>query len=331
MQFKIQVLVPEASANEIANGVTTNSFLTAQTTASWRGFSMASDISAKCGGATVVFLDPPPPQVQLKDIRVSGELKLTQLGFDVNKFLGGIDKATAAGIRALGLPVQNINVNNVATMPYDIEFTVNCQPHDVRTPPPPAVPTEISIVVDVAVPPVSIDVDPMGAVITRNITSAARALLTGRSIKVPDPDPTHADFSHPLHPRPGMMTITIPNFVIDQVVANLESAWQSFWAKCAPLLNQAIIDLLGKLQIFQKSLALTMYTMPNLITAGGAELSIPPWDEWTPDHAGHAHVVANAGISAVNIGIKGVDITVNGPNFNDPSKRDLMILTFTLS
>ncbi len=87
----IQILIPEATANDQARRVINNSQVAMQGSVNAHGFSLSCEITARCGNTTLAFLDPPATrQVELRHLDLSGAVKLTQLGFSLADFLAGV-------------------------------------------------------------------------------------------------------------------------------------------------------------------------------------------------------------------------------------------------
>jgi hypothetical protein len=286
MQNQIQILIPEATADELTQRVLTNSHVTMQTLFSISGFSVGCEIKANCGSTNVVFLDPPAPkQVELRDLAVSGSVSVTQISFNLSDFLTGIDPALAAAIRAAHLPNVSLVATQLATLPYGFKATIDCQPRVVVSS------GNVSIVVDVAAPPTHVDVSPMGPIIAMNLANAARTGLQQVTWTIPPNGPQH-----------------IPAQVIDSIVRTIGATWIALWPSLASTLNHAADGVLGRLQIFQQTLALALFTTPAHIASGAQLLNIPPWSAQPGDVK--LIFTGTGGIPGVSVDIKDVKIDI---------------------
>ncbi len=183
-------------------------------------------------------------------------------------------------------------------MPYQLAPTIACQPRAVIAQ------NEVSIVINVAVPPARVDVSPMGNALAASIENTARAALQRLSIPLPLGQSQH-----------------LPAAVINSIVNNIMASWRRFWAEITPVLNQAVDLVLGRLQIFQQALAVTLFKTSAQLVLGAQSTIIPPVDVPIPGIGGNLHFTAGGSIPAVNITITNATFQI---------AQHLMTVTLTL-
>jgi hypothetical protein len=250
----IKIVIPEESANELANRVIKNSHATLDGTAEAHGFSITTSLSAAGTSAKVVFLDPPLRRMRFENLEISGSVKITWLKFSPASFLGGVISNVAAGIKAANLPNIVMNATQLVSLPYQFQKTIDCQPTGSVTP------TEVGVMADVALPFVNVTLPPVGTALETNLQNAILTELKKISITMP-----------------GMpMKITIPDDAQKKIAANAVEAWRLAWTELTPRLNLALQELFKRLQIIQNPLALFLVSMPAALVLGKSAPAIQP-------------------------------------------------------
>lgn len=250
-----KITLPEETANEWANRVLKNSRATLDGTANAHGFAITTSLSAVCGGAKVLFLDPPAMRrMRFENLEISGAVKLTWLKFNPGLFINGVAPNVAAGIKAAALSDIVLNVNQLASLPFQFQKTLDCQPTAALTP------TEARVLVDLDLPFTTVSLPPLETALETNLQNAVLAALNGISITLP-----------------GMpMKITIPDDGKKKIAANVVEAWRQAWSEQLPRLNLALQELFKRLQIFQNSLALLLLDLPATQTLAKPAAAIAP-------------------------------------------------------